>query len=96
MPRALLRYKRLVETLGLRQLDVYRVSEGGRLAETLRVADPESGRVVLVRLGTSRESLSPLEFLDKLVEELARGGLRVSERSLERARRALKAWEEGG
>ncbi|MEM1873153.1 MAG: hypothetical protein QXS85_00665 [Acidilobaceae archaeon] len=82
MARTLTSAKLVLEALGLRQLDVYRVVRDKRPVDLVRVMDVSSGRVALVDLGTLRESLSLSEYIDRVVSELARAGIRVDERKL--------------
>ena len=82
---ALQRYKRLVESLGLRVLDFYRVSEGGRQKDVVRILDYASGKVVLVDLGAPREALAYREFLEAVLKGLKAAGVEVSERIASRA-----------
>jgi hypothetical protein len=81
------KYRMIVTALGLRELDVYRVvkKEGGasRTVDIIRVFDPSTGKVALVDLGTVREALSFESFIEKLVGELEKAGIRVSERRLD-------------
>ncbi len=82
LARLLSKYRFMVEALGLRQLDVYRVREGGREVDILRVYDPSTRKVVVVNLGALRESLDPREFLDRLLKSLEKAGVRVSDKKL--------------
>jgi hypothetical protein len=82
LTRVLSKYRFLVEALGLRQVDVYRVREGGREVDILRVYDPSTNKVVIVNLGALRESLDQREFLDRLLKGLSEAGVRVSEKRL--------------
>ena len=78
------RYRLIVEQLGLRQLDVYRVKERGVDVDILRLYDPATGKVVVVNLGTVRESLDYKSFLDRILRSLEEAGIRVSEKRLSR------------
>jgi len=80
----LARYKRLVEALGLRVLDVYRVSEKGKPKDIVRILDYATGKVVLVDLGATREALRYREFIERVVEKLRASGVEVSERLIGR------------
>ncbi len=73
-------YKALLELLGLRQLDVYRVHSRGSPSDVIRVVEPSSRKVFEVQLGTTRESLSYEEFLAKVKEAAEKQGVRVSDR----------------
>ncbi len=76
------KYRRLIEALGLKQLDVYRIRDNssGKLKDIVRVSDPSSGRVVVVDLGTVRESLSYQEFLTKVLDGIKRAGIPLPDR----------------
>jgi hypothetical protein len=75
------KYKRLAEALGVRVLDVYRVrGRDGRERDVVRVLDYASGKVVLVDLGGTRETLKFREYAERLVEELRKAGVSVNER----------------
>ncbi|MEN2999169.1 MAG: hypothetical protein ABDH61_01120 [Acidilobaceae archaeon] len=86
MVKGLTKYKALVETLGLRQVDVYRVVEGGREKEVVRLYDPTGGKVIVVELGTVRESLGLEEYLNKVLEAAGKHGVRVSDKKLQLVR----------
>ncbi|MGC9071100.1 MAG: hypothetical protein ACP5HK_00150 [Acidilobus sp.] len=73
-------YKALVELLGLRQVDVYRVHTRGSPSDILRVLEPSSRRVFEVNLNTTRESLSYEEFLSRIREAAEKEGVRISDR----------------
>ncbi len=94
--RHLNRYKMLLNALGVRELDVYRVTRGGRTVDVIRVYDEDSGRVVLVDLGAARESLSLGEFVDRVVELLGKSGVQVSERRIARVKSFLSRAEGAG
>jgi hypothetical protein len=81
--RVLTAYKRIIARLGLQQLDVYRVTEGGRLRDVIRVRDPAIGKTAVIKLDTTREALSPREFAERVVEEASRAGIRLSERKVQ-------------
>jgi hypothetical protein len=85
------KYKRLIEAVGLKQLDVYRVVRDGKTVDIVRLYDPASGKVAVVDLGTTRESLGLSEYLEKVVDALKKQGITVNERLLERVRRSLEA-----
>lgn len=76
------KYRRLVEALGLRQLDVYRVRDNntGKQKDVVRVFDPSTGKVVVVDLGNVRESLSYQEFLSKVLEGVRKAGIPLPDR----------------
>ena len=84
------KYKRVVEAIGLKQLDVYRVVRDGRVIDIVRIYDPASGRVAVIDLGTTRESLDLKDYLSRVVEELRRQGITVNERMLERVMARLQ------
>ncbi len=62
-------YRRTLEKLGLRQLDVYRFKDH----EELRVRDT-SGRVFLIKLPRRRDEMKPEEF-EEIVGKLYREAL---------------------
>ena len=74
------RYRRLVEALGLRQVDVYRVVSDGRLKDVVRVADISSGKVFVVDLGTVRESLGFKEFLERVLDGARKAGIHLPDK----------------
>jgi hypothetical protein len=76
------KYRRLIEALGLRQLDVYRIRDNstGKLKDIVRVSDPSTGKVVVVDLGTVRESLSYQEFLSKVLDGVKNAGIPLPDR----------------
>jgi hypothetical protein len=78
------RYKFIVEALGLKQLDVYRVVERGREVDVLRLYDPSTRKVITINIGTLRESLDQKDFLDRILKSLEEAGVRVSEKRLSR------------
>ncbi len=75
-------YKRILAKLGLQQLDVYRVREGGKLREIIRVRDPALGKTAMISLDTTREAMSPKEFVEKIIEGASRAGISLSERKV--------------
>ena len=75
-------YKRILAKLGLQQLDVYRIREGGKLREIIRVRDPAIGKTVVISLDTAREAMTPREFAEKIVEEASKAGINLSERRI--------------
>ncbi|GBF08813.1 hypothetical protein apy_05380 [Aeropyrum pernix] len=87
--KVLNKYKMLVESLGLKQLDVYRVVREGKPVDVIRIQDPASGKTALVDLGTTRESLTLQEFAERLLKALGESGITVSERLLLRLRGKL-------
>ena len=97
----LARYKRLVEALGVRILDIYRVAgEDGRQKDVVRILDYATGKVVLVDLEAAREALKFREYVEKIVEALRDAGIQVNERIaarvLEEASRLDSAAEAAG
>lgn len=83
------KYKEIVEALGLRHLDVYRTLEGGRPVDTLRLYDPATGKVIMASLGGIRESLSPEDYLNKLLEALSKEGIKISDKKLQTVRASI-------
>ncbi len=73
-------YKALLELIGLRQVDVYRVHTKGSPSDVLRVLEPSTRKVFEVDLGTTRESLSYEEFLGKVREAAEKAGVKISDR----------------
>lgn len=73
-------YKAVVELLGLRQLDVYRLQRKGALVDVLRLLDPTTRKTYNVDLGAVRESLNLKEFASRVKESLEKQGYRVNER----------------
>ncbi|GAB6148461.1 hypothetical protein [Stetteria hydrogenophila] len=92
------RYRRLVEALGLRQLDVYRVRDQstGRLKDVIRLLDPASGKVAVIDLGTLRESLTYQEFLSKVLEGVEKAGITLPERIVGNVMEKAKQLDESG
>jgi phage-related baseplate assembly protein len=87
-------YKKIVEALQLRQLDVYMVrSEKGTVEDVLRLYSPTTGHVIVVNLGVPRESLSPLEFLERVLKALEENKVPVPERIVRRLRETLEKRE---
>lgn len=83
-------YRQVVEELGLKQLDVYRVSgDKGGFKDVLRLFDPASGRVFTVDLGRVRESVDPLEFLEAVVNAAREKGVTLPDRRVAELRSAL-------
>lgn len=75
------KYKRLIELLNLRQLDVYRVEgKDGKIKEIVRLLDPTTRKVANVDLNTVRESLSYIEFLNKIKEGVSKEGININDR----------------
>ena len=62
------KYRRLVERLGLRQVDVYRQVRDGKTTDVVRIMDPSTSKVFLVDLNAPREALTFTEFLDRVLE----------------------------
>ena len=85
------KYRRIIEMLNLRQLDVYRVTHDKAGAkDLLRIMDPSSGKIVIVDLETTREALTFGEFLERLVYKLKEQGITLDDRLVERIRRAIE------
>jgi len=84
-------YKRIVSELGLMQLDVYRIVDPKDkiVKDVLRIYSPSANKVILVDLGAPRESLSLLDFLNKLTEALKSNNIPVPERTLKRLQQEL-------
>ena len=84
--RTLTLYKAAIEELGLRQLDVYRVKEVDKdakqekLVDVIRIFDPASNKVVLVKLPAIREAVSPKEYIEILLKSLKDNGISYPER----------------
>lgn len=96
VPKKLTSMKLALEALGLKQLDVYRVVENNKLVDIIRVKDSTSGKVVTVSLGTVRESLEVSEFVDRVVSELIKAGIKVDERKLSALKSKLSRSERLG
>jgi len=87
-------YKRAIEELGLRQLDVYRVrDERGVEKDIVRIFDPASVRVITVDLGAIREALKPTEYLGKIFEALDNAGIPYPERKANELMEAFRRLE---
>ena len=84
-------YKKVIETLGLIQLDVYRVVDEEKKTpkDILRIYSPNPVKVVIVDLGAPREALSLSEFLEKIVAALEENRIPVPERILKKLRQEL-------
>lgn len=94
MVKTLTLYKRIVEELGLRQLDVYRVSDGkGGLKDVIRILDPTTNKVFTIDLGRIREAVKPLEFLEALVKASSENGVTLPERKVNELREAFSREE---
>ncbi len=89
-----MKYKVIVHSLGLKQVDVYRVRDDNVTKDIVRVVDPLSNKVAVVDLGTVREALSFTEFLERLLEGLKKAGVQVSERRVAAAREKARAMDE--
>ena len=88
-------YKRAIEELGLRQLDVYRVrDEKGVEKDIVRIFDPASVRVITVDLGAIREAIKPTDYLSKILETLDEAGIPYPERKARELMEAFKKLEE--
>lgn len=74
------KYRRLVEALGLRQVDVYRVVSDRRPKDIVRVADISSGKVFMVDLGTVREALGFREFMERILEGARGAGIHMPDK----------------
>ena len=88
-------YKKVIETLGLIQLDVYRVVDEEKKTpkDILRIYSPNPVKVVIVDLGAPREALSLSEFLEKIVTALEENKIPVPERILKKLRQELEKKE---
>lgn len=89
------KYRYIVEMLGYKQVDVYRVPriEDGKkvgFKDVIRIMEPMSGKMAVIDLGVTRESLSLLEFMEKIVEGAGKAGLPVFERNVQVLREKLK------
>ena len=89
------KYRYIVEMLGYKQVDVYRVPrvEDGKkvgFKDVIRIMEPMSGKVAVIDLEVTRESLSLLEFMEKIVEGAGKAGLPVFERNVQVLREKLK------
>ncbi len=89
------KYRYVIEMLGYKQVDIYRVPrvENGEKAgfkDIVRIMEPMSGKVAVIDLGVVRESLSLLEFMEKIVEGAEKAGLPVFERNVQVLREKLK------
>ncbi len=97
MARTLSLYKRIIEELGLRQLDVYRVpAEKGGFKDVIRLLDPMTNKVALVDLGKLREATDPAEFLEKIIEAATKAEIAIPERKIEQLKEALSSKTEEG
>jgi polyphosphate kinase 2 (PPK2 family) len=75
------KYKKLIELLNLRQLDVYRIEgKDGKIKEIIRLLDPTTRKVANVDLNTVRESLNYIEFLNKIKEGALKEGISINDR----------------
>ena len=92
MVRTLTLYKKIIEELGLRQLDVYRVRDekAGGLKDIIRVFDPATSKVYLVDLGKIREAVKPIEFLEAVVKASEEAEVRLPERIVARLREKFR------
>ncbi len=75
-------YKRIIEELGLMQLDVYRVQEKSKIVDIVRIYDPAKNTVFMVNLDAPRESLTPLDFIEKLEKAASAAKVALPERKL--------------
>lgn len=89
MAKVFRKYKEVVEMLGLKHLDVYRKIEGGRPADTVRLYDPVSGKVIVVPLGAARESLTLEEYLNRALEAASQQGIKISDKKLQMVRASI-------
>jgi len=88
-------YKRAIEELGLAQLDVYRVKDdSGVEKDIVRIFDPATTKVVLVDLGTIREALTPIEYLERILKALDEAGIAYPERKAAELREAFSRLSE--
>jgi len=80
--RTLTLYKAAIEELGLRQLDVYRIvkKDENKMVDVIRIFDPATNKVVLVELPSIREALDPKDYIDILLDSLAKAGVSYPER----------------
>lgn len=93
--RVYTRYKAIVEYLGYKQLDVYRVAEDKKAVDIVRLMDPMSGKTAIINLGAPRESLSYREFLERIIEGVEKAGLPLNERRVQELRDRFKPEERG-
>jgi len=93
--RVYTRYKAIVEYLGYKQLDVYRVMEGKKTVDIVRLMDPMSGKAAVINLGAPRESLSYWEFLERIINGAKSAGLPLNERRIQELREKFKPGEHG-
>lgn len=102
-------YKKLIEELGLFQLDVYRIkgaagskgeeaSEAPVVRDIVRIYDPATNKVVVVDLGGPRESLDLATYLERVVSSLKEAGIPLPERKVAMLMNALskKSAQAGG
>ena len=96
-------YKKLVEELGLFQLDVYRVrgsagkegehkekgAEAPIVKDIIRVYDPATNKIVIIDLGGPRESLDLATYLERLVSALRKAEVPLPERKVAMLMEAL-------
>ncbi len=87
---ALKKYKAVIESLGLRELDVYRYKKGSKQTDIIRVMELSTGKVLTIDLGTLRESLSYSEFFKKIIDELKKNKISLSERVISKVERATE------
>ncbi len=83
-------YRRIISSLGLHQLDVYRVQDDkGTVKDIIRIYSPTANKVATIDLGTPRESLEPAEFLERVIKTLEDNKIPVPERIVKRLRQEL-------
>ncbi|MEM2628634.1 MAG: hypothetical protein QXG74_01990 [Acidilobaceae archaeon] len=83
------KYKTIVEMLGLKQLDVYRVREGSRDVDIVRLYDPATRKIIVINLGSVRESISLGDYLAKVLEASSKHGVRISDKKLQTVRESI-------
>ena len=89
------RYKDIIEYLGYRQLDVYRVERDNRVIDIIRIMDPMTGRIAVIDLNAPRESLSYLDFLEIIINGAKKYNLPLNERRIAILRERFKEASHG-
>ncbi len=87
---ALRKYRAIIESLGFKELDVYRVKKGSKEVDIIRAMELSTGKIVTIDLGTLRESLDYTEFYKKVIDELKKNGITLSERIISRVGKAVE------
>jgi len=87
---ALRKYRAIIESLGFKELDVYRVKKGSKEVDIIRAMELSTGKIVTIDLGTLRESLDYTEFYKKVVDGLKKNGITLSERIISRVGKAVE------